>query len=85
MKYLILLLLLTGCTTVPVAQKFPEAPQQLLETCDRLQLLENPTTLSILTKTVAENYKRYHLCANKHEGLVEWYRQQKRVFEEIAK
>jgi hypothetical protein len=43
MKALIvsLAILLAGCsTTVPVARKFPEAPQVLKEKCERLKLIE---------------------------------------------
>ena len=30
---------LVGCTTVPVARKFPEAPQTLMEKCPELKKL----------------------------------------------
>jgi hypothetical protein len=38
MKYLLILLVLAGCsTTVPVTMKFPEVPDKLLQKCPQLQ------------------------------------------------
>ena len=78
-------LFLTDCsTTVPVARKFPEAPSVLLEKCPQLKTINTETTVfSVLTKTVAENYTTYYDCAVKHDGLIEWYHVQKRIFEEV--
>jgi hypothetical protein len=82
MKYLILLLLLTGCSTVvPVSVKFPEAPQILLEECQPLEQLGEEAKLSDVAKSVALNYSLYYECATKHEGFIEWYKKQKQIFE----
>ena len=54
MKYIIVLaLLLGGCaTTVPVTQKFPEAPKPLLEHCKPLKQAPTTVQLSELTKII---------------------------------
>jgi hypothetical protein len=84
MKYLVLVLLLAGCTTVPVARRFPEAPPQLLETCPQLKIIDTETTVfSVLTKTVVSNYTAYHECATLQRGWVDWYNTQKKTFEEV--
>ena len=83
MKYLLLLLLLTGCSTVPVAQKFPEAPKELLEPCTQLKEIPADVHLSNLTKVVVENYTEYHLCENKVSAWQSWYTQQKKIFQEL--
>ena len=87
MRYIIiaLALLSTACSTpVPVARKFPEAPGILLEKCPQLKKIDTETTVfSVLTKTVVENYTTYYECAVKHDGLIEWYQVQKRIFEEV--
>lgn len=84
MRYLLLVLLLAGCTSVPVARKFPDAPEQLLEKCPALKQIETETTVfSVLTKTVVENYTTYHDCATKQEGWIEWYNTQRKIFEEV--
>ena len=83
MKYLVLVLLLAGCTTVPVARKFPEAPTQLLETCPQLKTIETETTVfSVLSRTVVSNYTAYHECATLQQGWINWYNTQKKIFEE---
>lgn len=86
MKYLIIpvLILLTGCTTVPVERKFPKAPAVLLETCPQLKTIDTETTVfSTFTKTVVQNYTTYYECAVKHDAWIEWYRKQKKIFEEV--
>ena len=84
MKYLVLVLLLVGCTTVPVARKFPEAPPQLLATCPQLKTIETETTVfSVLARTVVSNYTAYHECATLQQGWINWYNTQKKIFEEV--
>ncbi len=78
MKYAIIFaLLLSGCTTVPVTPKFPEAPTVLLERCEPLEKA-NTTSMSEFLKVVVSNYQKYHLCSIKHDSLVEWYNQVKK-------
>ncbi len=84
MKYLLFLLILTGCsTTVPVTAKFPDLPEKLLAKCPQLEKLENEAKLSDISKTVTNNYNTYYECAVKHDGFVEWYQVQKRIFESV--
>ena len=74
---------LVGCTTVPVARKFPEAPQTLMEKCPELKQLAQDAKLSDVARTVVENYTQYQHCSNKSESWVEWYNTQKKIFEEV--
>lgn len=84
MKYLLFLLILTGCsTTVPVTAKFPDVPERLLVKCPQLEKLENEAKLSDISKTVTNNYTTYYECAVKHDAFVEWYQVQKRIFEGV--
>lgn len=86
MKKLLLIatLLLTGCSTVvPVKQKFPEAPNKLLGECPHLEKLNDGATLSDVGKTVTENYTTYYTCLVMHNGLVEWYKIQKNIYEGV--
>lgn len=84
MKYILLVLLLAGCTTtVPVTQKFPEAPQVLLEPCKPLQEVPPTATLSEFAKTVAQNYTEYYQCSNIVDGWHDWYKQQSQIFKEL--
>jgi PBP1b-binding outer membrane lipoprotein LpoB len=82
MKYIIVLaLLLGGCaTTVPVTQKFPEAPKPLLEPCQQLKPAPANVQLSELTKIVVENYMQYHICSGNNSAWIEWYTTQQRIF-----
>jgi uncharacterized protein YceK len=81
---LIAMLLLSGCsTTVPVTAKFPDIPARLLERCPNLQKLNDETKLSEVAKTVTVNYSTYYDCAVKHDGIVEWYQIQKKIYESV--
>lgn len=85
MKYLLIILLLVGCsTTVPISAKFPEAPDKLMVTCPQLKTLNtDSTTLSEVAKTVTINYTTYYDCAVKMDGWIEWYNVQKIIFESV--
>lgn len=88
MKYILLALLLTGCsTTVPVTVKFPEAPVKGGATvpCPRLQPLKDAPVLSDVSKTIAVNYGTYYECAIKADTWQEWYQIQKNIFEGAVK
>lgn len=77
-------LTLVGCsTTVPVARKFPEAPNALLEKCPELKKLAQDAKLSDVARTVVENYTQYQHCSTKADAWVEWYNSQKKIFEEV--
>jgi len=84
MKYLILVLMLVGCsTTVPVTAKFPEPPKYSLQTCPQLQTLKDGSKLSEVATTVTINYSTYYDCAVKNDAWIEWYQIQKHIFESV--
>jgi hypothetical protein len=84
MKYLLLALLLSGCsTTVPVTVKFPEPPRLAQGPCPQLQTVPDDVKLSGLTSTVTANYSTYYECAVKVDQWQEWYSIQKKIFEGI--
>jgi nitrate reductase gamma subunit len=88
MKKLILLaaVCLTGCITIPVTQKFPNMPPELMESCKPLAIIEGETTtLSKLMDTVAKNYGTRHDCAAQVEATKKWYSEQKKIFDEANK
>jgi orotidine-5'-phosphate decarboxylase len=85
MRFLLIctLLFLTGCTTVPVAPKFPQVPNQLLEKCPELNKVIEDPKLSDIAKTITLNYTTYYECSIKQESWIEWYNVQKQLYESI--
>jgi hypothetical protein len=84
MKYLLIVLMLVGCsTTVPVTAKFPEIPDRLMQKCPQLEKLGEEAKLSDISKTVTVNYTTYYECAVKNDAWIEWYNIQKHIFEGI--
>lgn len=85
MKYLILLLIfLSGCsTTVPVTQKFPQAPEVLLQQCEQLKEVPQEASLIDLTKVVVENYTKHYQCSVLVEGWHSWYKAQQQIYKEL--
>ena len=76
--------LLSACSTaVPVAQKFPDAPDMLMEKCPQLKTIAGEK-ISIVdfTKTVSENYTTYYQCAAGKEAWIDWYSQQKKIWDD---
>jgi len=84
MKILLLsIILLSGCSTLPAQQKFPEAPEVLLAQCPELSTLsKNPVLLRDLMKTVNTNYKKYHECSDLVANWIDWYTKQKKIFDD---
>lgn len=79
-------LFLAGCTTVPVKQKFPSAPETLTQSCPDLDLIDKPTVLlSELIYTITRNYMKYHECRAQVDGWNDWYTRQKQVFDSVNK
>ena len=79
-----LISLLAACSTaVPVTQSFPAAPDMLMEKCPLLKTIEGEK-ISIVdfTKTVSENYMTYYQCAGRAEAWIDWYQQQKKIWEQ---
>ena len=85
MRVVLLSLLLVGCsTTVPVKQRFPDAPGTMAMTaCPQLQKLQDDARLSDISKTVTVNYGTYYECAVKTDAWIEWYQKQKQIFESV--
>lgn len=85
MKYLSIatVCLLVGCsTTVPVTQKWPVAPTEIQQPCPPLKQLESGATMRDLLMTVIDNYAAYYHCSSKTMAWQDWYREQKKIFEE---
>lgn len=86
--FVILSILLAGCSTtvVPVAQKFPTAPQALLEKCEKLKQIEGDrVAITELLKVVVHNYTLYYECSTKVDGWQEWYDGQKKIYDSVSK
>lgn len=80
---LISMLFLTGCsTTLPVTQKFPDAPEVLMEKCPQLETIDKPEiVLSEFLKVITRNYGKYHNCSNQVESWQKWYKDQQQLFD----
>lgn len=87
MKYMSIFLavLLTGCSTaVPVKMKFPEAPEALMAKCEDLEKIPKDTKqLSVTAESVVKNYSKYHQCRIKVEEWQEWYKANKKLYDDI--
>jgi len=78
------LFVLSGCLhTTPVKRKFPEVPQELVQACPDLKLVEPTEKLSDVLKVVTDNYSQYHECKIKVDTWIEWYKSQKQIFESV--
>lgn len=80
---LLLAVLLTGCVSVPVSPKFPEAPTQLMEPPADLVALQANAQLSDLLDNVTVNYGTYYQQRELLVGWQEWYIKQKQIFNKI--
>jgi PBP1b-binding outer membrane lipoprotein LpoB len=88
MRYLALAVLsfiLVGCSTVvPVTMKFPEVPAEMLEACPDLDKIPSDTKqLSVTAEVVVKNYSKYHNCRIKNEAWLEWYKENKKIYDTI--
>ena len=85
MKRLIIigLLVLSGCTSVPITIKFPEVPQDMLVACPDLKLAPETTKLSEVLPVVVDNYGQYYTCKDTVDSWIEWYENQKKIFNSI--
>jgi hypothetical protein len=83
--YIILAFLITACSTaVPVTQSFPQAPDMLMEKCPELKTIAGErVTIIEFTRTVRENYTTYYQCAGRTDAWIDWYNQQKKIWEEM--
>lgn len=85
MKYSIILmaLLLSACTTVPVERKFPDVPEDLMKSCRPLEKAKPDAKFSDILGVVSHNYGKYHECNAQNEAWHNWYNQQKQIFEQV--
>jgi len=87
MKYfLVLALLLAGCstTTVPVKRTFPAADPVMFEPAPSLKQLPTDTKdLDQLITNSVENFGEYRKLVKKYEMWQEWYNKQKENFEKV--
>jgi len=84
MKYLLIILLLAGCstTTVPVKQKFPNATPELMKKCESLKKIEgDKVAITEMLKVIVHNYSLYYECSTKVDGWQDWYNEQKKIYE----
>ena len=87
MRYVIIALLLSGCSTVvPVTARFPEPPAKgAMTACPNLQKLTDNARLSDVANTVTVNYSTYYECAVKTDAWQEWYNIQLIIFERAGR
>ena len=86
MKYAIVIiaLLLSACVSVPVERKFPMVPAEIQVPCGNLQTIDPATTkLSAVVNSVVANYGQYQECQARTDSWIEWYKQQKQIFESV--
>lgn len=81
--FLIPLIILVGCTTVPVKRNFPEVPNEIMIACPELKQVKPTEKLSEVLEVVTNNYGQYHECRVKVESWIEWYTTQKQIFESV--
>ena len=79
------MLILSGCaSTVNVSRKFPDAPDDLKQSCPALQTVDqNTDKLSDVVSVVSKNYSQYYDCKDQVDAWNEWYQVQKRIFESV--
>lgn len=79
-----LVILLSGCVATPVKRNFPNVPEELQVTCPDLQEVNPETTkLSEVISVVSLNYGQYHECRIKIDTWIDWYKNQKTIFESV--
>ena len=85
--YIMVLMGLAGCCNrpVPVHTAFPEAPVALLQPSPPLVPLpvNGTTQLSDILDNANTNYGRYHEISARLAAWIQWYNDQKRIFEEV--
>lgn len=86
MKHLILItaLVLTGCaSSVPVTEKFPSVPKDMLTACPDLKPVPDTTKLSDVLPVIADNYGQYYICKDNVDSWIEWYNTQQKIFDSV--
>jgi hypothetical protein len=80
---LLVILMMIGCSTVPVERKFPDVPKELMESCPDLKQTQSTSKLSEVLTVVVENYGQYHECKLKANSWMDWYNTQKKIFNTV--
>ena len=82
---IIFISILSGCATnAPITSTFPNAPPTLLEKCKNLGTIDsNDILLSELIKKIVDNYTISRECSEKYDGWIDWYKTQKKIFDNI--
>ena len=71
-------------TTVPVTRHFPDVPAELQVACPELKETPQGTEkLSEVIAIVADNYATYHECQITVDSWIEWYKEQKKIFDSV--
>lgn len=87
MKHILVLMaavLLSSCgPMIHVQRKFPNVPEALREPCPDLKQTPATDKLSDVVDVVASNYGQYHACQDKNKKWVQWYDEQKKIFEKV--
>lgn len=77
-------LVLAGCSSVPVARHFPDVPEELTVACTDLQQTDpNTVKLSEAITVITSNYGQYHECRIKTDMWIDWYNNQKKIFDSV--
>lgn len=81
----VVLTILPGCsTTVPLKINFPEVPSQLMEPAPELKPVPaDKKEFSDLLENVNENYGTYYDVRERFNAWIEWYKTQKRIYEDV--
>jgi hypothetical protein len=79
---ILLMITLTGCVA-PVKREFPKVPDQLMKPCPELIDVPNTRKLSEVLTVVTKNYGQYNECGIKVDSWIEWYTQQKKIFDSV--
>jgi len=82
---ILVLAILTGCTSVPVITKFPDAPESLMSPAGKLTPLDTTkkVELSDIIENANENAGKYYALREKYNAWIEWYTSQKKIFDTI--
>lgn len=76
-------MVLSGCMSVPISQKFPNNIDVLMETPPQLQEVPPGASATEVFNTVIVNYGTYYEIANKLKGWQEWYLEQKKITDKL--
>lgn len=78
----VLVVSLVGCVA-PVKREFPKVPEPLMKQCPELIDVPDTKKLSEVLTVVTKNYGQYNECSIKVDSWIEWYNQQKKIFDSV--